>query len=132
MAARVWVGPTRPGQGDAQCLVLARLWLQVFLSRMGSEMAGDAHGGLERLVGRLFGHQPKTVRPSQLLVLEDILTKVQVVVTADLPAAAYQRLVAVDLSSIQHGVLHYDRQGGQWRAEAGPWQRLVPPADQTS
>jgi hypothetical protein len=63
-------------------------------------------------------------------VLEDILTEVQVIVTADLPAAAYQRLVAVDLSSVQHGWLRYDRLQGQWRAESGPWQqRWVPSAD---
>jgi hypothetical protein len=66
-----------------------------------------------------------------VLLLEDVLTQVQVVVTADLPAAAYQRLVVVDVSWIQRGALHYDRRGGQWRAESGPWQqRLVPPADQ--
>jgi hypothetical protein len=68
---------------------------------------------------------------SQVLLLEDVLTQVQVVVTADLPAAAYQRLVVVDVSWIQRGALHYDRRGSQWRAESGPWQqRLVPPADQ--
>jgi hypothetical protein len=130
VAAQVWVGPTRPGLGDVQCLVLARLWLQEFLDGMGFEVAGGARGGLERLVGRLFGHQPETARPSQVLVLEDMVTSVQVVVTADLPAAAYQRLVAVDLSSVRHGSLRYDRRQGQWRAESGPWQQgWVPPAD---
>jgi hypothetical protein len=131
VAAQVWVGPTPPGLSDVQCLVLARVWLQPFLDSLGSEVAGGAHGGLERLVDRLFAHGPKTARPRQVLVLEDMVTSVQVVVTADLPAVAYQRLVAVDRSSIQHGWLHYDRLQGQWRAESGPWQqRWLPPADQ--
>jgi hypothetical protein len=134
VAARVWVGPTRPGLGDVQCLVLATLPLQAFLGSLGSDVAADAHQGLKRLVDRLFGRQLEAARPSQVLVLvlvlEDILTQVQVILTADLPAAAYQRLVAVDLSSVQHGWLRYDRLQGQWRAESGPWQqRWVPPAD---
>jgi hypothetical protein len=117
------VGPAGPGLGDLQCLVLAYLPLQAFLSSVGSNVAEDAHEDLKRLVDGLFAQWPEAARPNQVLVLEDMVTSVQVVVTADLLAAAYQRLVAVDLSSIQHGSLHYDRRGGQWRTESGPWQQ---------
>jgi hypothetical protein len=128
VAARVWVGPTRPGLGDVQCLVLATLPLQAFLGSLGSNVAEDAHQGLKRLVDRLFGRQPEAARPSQVLVLKDILTEVQVVLTADLPVAAYQRLVALDLSSVRQGPLRYDLQRGGWRSESDPWQqRSVPP-----
>jgi hypothetical protein len=74
-------------------------------------------------VDRLFAHQPETARPSQVLVLEDLVTRVQVILTADLPTAAYRRLVALDLWSIWHGSLHYDRQRGGWRRQSDAWQR---------
>jgi hypothetical protein len=94
--------------------------LQAFLDSVGSNVAEGAHEGLKRLVDRIFGHRPATARPSQVLVLEDHFAGVQVVLPADLPAAAYRRLVALDQSSVRQGALVYDRRRGQWSSES--WQ----------
>lgn len=120
VAAHVWVGPAGPGLGDLQCMVLAHVRLQAFLDSVGSNVAEGAHEGLKRLVDRIFGHRPATARPSQVLVLEDHFAGVQVVLPADLPAAAYRRLVALDQSSVRQGALVYDRRRGQWSSES--WQ----------
>lgn len=39
------------------------------------------------------------------------------VLEADLPDAAYQELVGLDLARFQLGPLHYDRQQRRWRSE---------------
>ncbi len=41
----------------------------------------------------------------------------------DLPAEAYQALVALDLSAFRQGPVHYDRQRGRWRSELDEWQQ---------
>ncbi len=130
VAARVRVGPTRPELGDIHRLVLASVSLQEFLGWVvGSPVAEDAYPGLKRLVDRLFADQPEAARPSHVLVLEDSATREQVVLTADLPAVAYRRLMPY-LSSIRRGTAHdYDRQSGKWRSQPDAWQqRQVPPS----
>ncbi|MDQ3055753.1 MAG: hypothetical protein M3R66_18645, partial [Actinomycetota bacterium] len=47
----------------------------------------------------------------------------QVVLEADLPAEAYEALVALDLSAFRQGPVHYDRQRGRWRSEPDEWQQ---------
>jgi hypothetical protein len=42
-----------------------------------------------------------------------------VVLEADLPAEAYEALVALDLSVFRQGPVHYDRQRGRWRSTSG-------------
>lgn len=71
-------------------------------------------------VGRVVGAKCKTVRPEQV---QDVATRLQVVLEADLPAEAYQAPVALDLSAFQQGPLHYDRQRGRWRSELDEWQQ---------
>ena len=51
------------------------------------------------------------------LVLQDTSSGPQVVLEADLPDAAYQRLVGLDLSRFRLGPLHYDRRRRHWRSE---------------
>jgi hypothetical protein len=94
----------------------------------GSKLAEDAHQGLKRLVGRVFGDRPEPARSDQVLVLQDAATRLQVVLEADLPVEAYRQLVVLDLSAIRQGPVHYDRQRGQWRSELNEWQqRQAPP-----
>lgn len=88
----------------------------------GSAAAKDAAQGLKRLVGRVVGAKHKTASSAQVLVLQDAVTRLQVVLEADLPAEAYQALVAVDLSAFRQGPVHYDRQRGRWRSELDEWQ----------
>jgi len=130
VAARVWVGRTHRGLGDVQCVVLARLHLEAVLGGGGADVAEDAHAGLKRLVDRVFADQPESARPSQVLVLEDSVTRVQVVLAADLPAVAYRRLVAFDLSLVVQCAVRYDRQRGGWRLGPYAWQQgQMPPSD---
>ncbi len=51
------------------------------------------------------------------------LDSAQVVLEADLPAEAYEALVALDLSAFRQGPVHYDRQRGRWRSEPDEWQQ---------
>ncbi|MGH3719908.1 MAG: CHAT domain-containing protein [Pseudonocardiaceae bacterium] len=59
----------------------------------------------------------RVLETTKVLILEDVETRVQVVLEADLPAAAYQALVALDLSTFQQGPVRYDRQRAEWRSE---------------
>jgi hypothetical protein len=127
VAARVRVDPTRPGLGDLGCVVQASVPLQDLLRCVGWPADQDRYPGLQRLVDRLFADQPEAARPSQMLVLEDSVTRVRVVVPADLPAAAYWGLAPYLASigtSIRRGTAHhYDRQSGEWRPQPDAWQQ---------
>ena len=114
-----------PPRGSEQLhwLVLAALPLHAFLSGLGSAAAQDVAQGLKRLVGRVVGAHRKTAPSAQVLVLQDAATRLQVVLEADLPAEAYEALVALDLSVFRQGPVHYDRQRGRWRSELDEWQQ---------
>lgn len=106
--------------------MLAALPLHAFLERLGSVAAEDLTQALKRLVGRVVGTKRKTASPTEVLVLQDSVTRLRVVLEADLPARAYQELVALDLSAFGQGPVHYDRHRGEWRSELDEWQRRSP------
>jgi hypothetical protein len=108
--------------GDVHSLVLARRHLQAVLASVGSDAVENAHESLERLVERLFAELLETTRPSQVLVLEDPVTRVQVVLTADLPTVPYRRLAALDLSLVVQCSVRDDPQRGGWRHGLYAWQ----------
>jgi hypothetical protein len=117
--AHAKVLPARRGLGELHWLVLVSLPLQAFLSSVGSKLAEDAYQGFTRAIDRLLGHgqeQPAGEQPRPL-VLQDTSSGLQVVLEADLPDAAYQQLVGLDLSRFRLGPLHYDRQRRRWRSE---------------
>ncbi|HEX2298508.1 MAG TPA: hypothetical protein VHH34_08335 [Pseudonocardiaceae bacterium] len=117
VTARTRVVPTRRGAEGLPWLVLATLPLQAFLTGLGVVMAEDVTKRLKGLVARVL--RPRRTHPpaAQLLVLQDAVTRLQVVLEPDLPAEAYQALLALDLSQFRHGPLHYDRQLARWRSE---------------
>ncbi len=121
--ARTRMVATRRGVEQLHWLVLATLPLHAFLSGLGSATAQDVVKGLKRLVGQVVGAKRKTASSGQVLVLQDADTRLQVVLEADLPAEAYQELVALDLSAFRQGPVHYDRQRGRWRSELDEWQQ---------
>jgi len=123
VAARTRMVPTRRGLEQLYWLVLAALPLHAFLSGLGSAAAEDVAQGLKRLVGRVVGGKRVTASSAQVLVLQDVATRLQVVLEADLPAEAYRALVALDLSVFGQGPVHYDRQRGRWRSELDEWQQ---------
>jgi hypothetical protein len=119
MRAQAKVVPARRGLGELHWLVLVSVPLQAFLSSVGSKLAEDAYQGLKRAVDRLLGHlqeQPAAEQPRPL-VLQDRASGLQIVLEANLPDAAYQQLVGLDLAQFQLGPLHYDRQQRRWRSE---------------
>jgi hypothetical protein len=123
VAARTRMVPTRRGLEQLQWLVLAALPLHAFLSGLGSAAAEDVAQGLKRLVGRVVGAKNKAASSERVLVLQDAATRLQVVLEVDLPADAYQELVALDLSAFRQGPVHYDRERGKWRSELDEWQQ---------
>ncbi|MEU7811078.1 hypothetical protein [Pseudonocardia sp. NPDC049154] len=50
-------------------------------------------------------------------MLQDATTGARIVLEPDLPAHAYEQLLAYDLSSVRRGPLHYDRYSSWWRSE---------------
>jgi uncharacterized protein YhfF len=123
VATRTRMDPTRRGAEQLQWLVLATLPLQALLSGLGSAAAQDVTQSLKRLVGRVLGAKRTTARVAQVLVLQDVATRLQVVLEADLPAEAYQELITLDLSAFGQGPVHYDRHRGEWRSELDEWQQ---------
>ena len=123
VVARTRMVSTRRSPEQLQWLVLAALPLHAFLSGLGSAAAQEVAQGLKYLVGRVVGAHRKTASSAQVLVLQDAATRLQVVLEADLPAEAYQALVALDLSAFRQGPVHSDRQRGRWRSEPDEWQQ---------
>ena len=117
VTARTRMVPTRRGVAELSWLVLATLPLQAFLTGLGVVMAEDATQRMKRLVGRVLPTRRAHPPTSRLLVLQDAVTRLQVVLEPDLSAEAYQALLTLDLSQFRHGPLHYDRQLGRWRSE---------------
>lgn len=123
VVARTRMVPTRRGLEQLHWLVLATLPLYAFLSGLGSAAAQDVAKGLKRLAARVVGAKHKTTSSEQVLVLQDVATRLQVVLEADLPVEAYQALVTLDLSAFRQGPVHYDRLRGRWRSELDEWQQ---------
>jgi hypothetical protein len=115
----VKVVPAHRGLGELQWLVLVTVPLQAFLSSVGSKLAEDAYQSFKHALGRLLGREREqpAAEPPRPLVLQDTASGLQVVLEADLPDAAYQQLVGLDLAQYQLGPLHYDRQQRRWRSE---------------
>ncbi|MGH8909788.1 MAG: hypothetical protein ACRD0K_25670 [Egibacteraceae bacterium] len=130
VAVRTRVVPARRGPTELQWLILATLPLHAFLTGLGSKFAEDAYQRLKSLVTRVLHGLPQPAAPGQVLVLQDAATRLQVVLEADLPPAAYRQLVELDLSTFQQGPVHYDRHRGEWRCELDEWTRRqeAPPA----
>lgn len=122
VAVRIRMVPARRGLEQLQWLVLAALPLHAFLSGLGSAAAQDVAQALKRLVGVLSAKN-RTESSAQVLVLQDVATQLRVVLEADLPAEAYQALVALDLSAFRQGPVHYDRHQRRWRSELDEWQQ---------
>lgn len=105
------------GPAELQWLVLAALPLQAFLSGLGGAATEDAYEGLKHLVNRVLGRPSKQSDDGRVLVLRDTGSNLEIVLEADLPAAAYQQLLQLDLSRFRRGPLHYDLARGRWRSE---------------
>jgi hypothetical protein len=119
--------PARRGAGELQWMVLATLPLHAFLGSLGSKLAENAHQHLKRLIDRTFEKRPQ-VSSAEVLVLQDVATRLQVVLELDLPTEAYRQLLSLDLSTFQQGPLHYDPKHRKWRSELDEWQqRQAPP-----
>jgi hypothetical protein len=102
------VVPARRGFGELPWLVLISLPLHAFLTSVGSKLAEAAYQGLKHAVGRLLGRDrvlPAAEQPRPL-VLQDTASGLQVILEVDLPDAAYQQLVTLDLAKFQLGPLH--------------------------
>lgn len=117
VSVRTRMVPTRRGVGDLPWLVLATLPLQTFLTGLGVIMAEDVTRRMKHLVGRILRARRTHPSATRLLVLQDAATGLQVVLEPELPAEAYQALLALDLSQFRHGPLHYDRRLARWRSE---------------
>jgi hypothetical protein len=128
-SAQVETRPVHRGEGAALTwIVLAVLPLQAFLAALGSKMADDAYAQVRTLVERLAaGRRPPAgagagagtgaAQPPAPLVLLDRGTGLRIVLEADLPAEAYRKLTALDLSQFGTGPVHYDLARGRWRSE---------------
>ena len=115
-------------------IVLAVLPLQAFLAALGSKQADDGYAQVRALVKRLAGRRQQAARqpggrPPAPLVLMDCGTGLRIVLNADLPAAAYRQLTALDLSQYRTGPLHYDLARGSWRSEL---DEAAPPGPSTA
>ena len=102
------------GPMELEWLVLAALPLHAFLSGLGSEAVTALVAGVKRLDRQRRKDGNAAGVP---LVLHDEQSGIRVIVEAELPAAAYEQLVALDLTRYRKGPLHYDRDRGKWRSE---------------
>jgi hypothetical protein len=122
-SVRVRSVPTRRGLSEAQWLVLALIPLEAFLKPLVAKSAEDAYGRMRILLRRLSESSSGTPGEDQPLVLQDSLSRVRVVLEADLPAVAYRQLIGLDLSQFKYGPVHYDPAQSAWRSEIDEAQR---------
>ncbi|MEU7580288.1 hypothetical protein AB0B50_22130 [Streptomyces sp. NPDC041068] len=110
------------GAADIPWIALASLPLQAFLSGLGAEAVRDAYEqfkGVVRRTARPASPAPGTLgeaREARPIVLQDAATGLDIVLEPDLPAEAYEKLTALDLTRFEVGPLHYDRAQGRWRS----------------
>ncbi|WP_409238213.1 hypothetical protein [Streptomyces sp. PA5.6] len=117
------------GAADIPWIVLASLPLQAFLTGLGAEAVKDAYDAFKGVVRRTARPESRTpvappgaqqARPegavARPIVLQDASTGLDIVLEPDLPAEAYERLTALDLTEFAVGPLHYDRDRGSWRS----------------
>ncbi|MEV0126016.1 hypothetical protein AB0I16_31480 [Streptomyces sp. NPDC050703] len=110
------------GVEDIPWMVLVSLPLQAFLGGLGAEAVKDAYASFKGLVRKVA--RPASSAPGALgeahearpLLLQDPVGGLSIVLEADLPAEAYERLAGLDLTAFSVGPLHYDRAQGRWRS----------------
>ncbi|WP_447040680.1 hypothetical protein [Streptomyces sp. DSM 118878] len=110
------------GGAEIPWVILVSLPLHAFLSGLGAEAVKDAYTAFKGLVRKLA--RPASPAPGALgeacearpLLLQDPAGGLSIVLEADLPAEAYERLVGLDLTAYSVGPLHYDRAQGRWRS----------------
>ncbi|MCF3101977.1 hypothetical protein IPZ58_10315 [Streptomyces roseoverticillatus] len=96
-------------------LVLVVLPLSGFLQNVGQLLAQDACTALKRVLGGALRRSPaEPPGPAQPLLLEDERSGARVVIEADLPAAAYEQLFALNLAACGGRTLSYDRTRNRW------------------
>ncbi|MET9413992.1 hypothetical protein ABZY03_07320 [Streptomyces klenkii] len=101
-------------------LVLVVLPLSGFLQNVGQILAQDACAALKRVLGGALRHSrseppvPAAPPAPPPLLLEDERSGARIVIDADLPVAAYQQLLELDLGSCEGRTLSYDRTRGRW------------------
>jgi len=123
----VRVLPTRRGWSGVEWMVLATVALDTFLHALATKAAEDVHTCLRGLLLRLVHARSGRRSEARLLVLRDPRTHLQIVLEDDLPLAAYQQLVGLDLSAFSRGPLHYDRSRAKWRSELDEQRRQSRP-----
>ncbi|QLE75220.1 hypothetical protein FGW37_29680 [Streptomyces rectiverticillatus] len=102
-------------------LVLVVLPLSGFLQNVGQILAQDACTALKRILGGALRRSPgEPPAPPRPLLLEDTRSATRILVEADLPVAAYQQLLELDLQSCTGRTLSYDRERNCW---SGPGPR---------
>ncbi|THV39839.1 hypothetical protein [Glycomyces buryatensis] len=92
-------------------LLLLSLPLQAFVAALGSEAMHDLYRGLK---DRLRGRDRDVPKP---MVLEDSDTGLRIILEADLPPEAFERLFEMNFEDFDSGPLHYDRYRRIWRSE---------------
>jgi hypothetical protein len=100
--------PPRRSLSDIAWLALLALPLKPFFEQLAKDSASDVHKGLRSIVGKILQrrhNQPATV--PRVLLLQDSASGVQIVLETDLGDDAYRQLLAMDLSRISRGPLHY-------------------------
>ena len=110
--------PSRRSLSDIAWLALLALPLKPFFEQLAKDSASDVHKGLRSVVGKILQrrhNQPATV--PRVLLLQDSASGVQIVLEPDLDDDAYRQLLAMDLSRISRGPLHYDQHRRVWRSE---------------
>jgi hypothetical protein len=101
---------------DLTWIALVALPLQAFLSGLGAQAVGGASRGIRRLVrGGASDAPPALPGP---LVLQDVDSGIRVVLDPDLPPAALDQLLRLDLGVFRVGPVHYDVAQGRWRSVA--------------
>jgi hypothetical protein len=121
-------------------IVLAVVPLQAFLSVLGTKAADDGYAKLGALLKQLAAaRHARAGKPAATqaaasspkpLILRDSRTGLQIVLEADLPGAAYDQLITLDLSQFSIGPVHYDQARSRWRSEldeAATATSLLPP-----
>jgi hypothetical protein len=107
----------RGGVNDLLWQVLLALPAQIFFEVLVQKFADEAYSQLKVLVGKALHRRCEPQDCSRVLMLQDKTTGLRVVLESDLPLDAYQQLFLVNLSSITPGLLRYDQNRKEWRAE---------------
>jgi hypothetical protein len=97
---------------EVALILLFAIPARTFLEALGTSLGDSAGVAAKNLIRKAIGDDGEP--PNSYIILRDTTQGIDFELKEDLPVEAYEQLMSI--TSVQAGVLHYDRTAGKWVA----------------